>query len=1179
MRKPCSNQNSDQKQNPINNTLARGPSIRSHGRPGQTQRPKRNLTLAAALVLLLTFMSNAALAAVSSVTVGAQSATIAPGGSPTFTVTASGTDAATVTFDVTGLPTGATASFDANPVLTTDGAWTTNVTLTITTTADVVPGSYAFTVGATPDASGTVTGNGTLLVLTATTTAVSSSANPDVYGDATLTFTATVTTTGAGTPTGSVNFMDGATVLATGTVTEQGTAIYIVPKLSAAASPHAITAVYAGDTSFQGSTSAVLSQAITPAGLTVSGITAASRVYDGTTAAAVDASGATLAGMVEGDNVSLDISSTAGAFADKNVGTDKSILISGLALTGTDAANYSLTAPTATASITGRALVITATGVDKVYDGTTAATVTLSDNRVSGDELAVGHTAAVFADRNVGPAKAINVTGITVTGTDAGNYLFTDTAAAQAVVTARGLIVTAVADAKAYDGTTASAGVPALSGAGLATGDTAAFIQSFDTKDVGAAKVLAPAGAVTDGNAGNNYAVSLVTANTGAITPASLTVKADDKNKAYGANNPNLTATYSGFVGGDTASVVSGSPELTTTAEATSPAGEYPITAAAGSLSAANYSFVFANGTLTVGKAVITVRADDTTRAYGEKNPVFAFTYSGFVNGDNAAIISGAPVVESLAETNSPVANSPYAITVAAGSLSAANYTFSFAAGQLTVTQAVLTVTADTLNKVYGAELPTLTSTTTGFVNAEDSTVVTGAPELSTTSTATSGVGAYDIVLAKGTLSAENYSFALVNGKLNVTPATLTASVAVSNKVYDGTVEAAIAERTLSALAVNGDEVQLSGGTAVFADKAVAAGKEVTVTGLTLSGAQAGNYALASTTLTATASITGRPLVITATGVDKVYDGTTAASVTLSDNRVPGDVLTVGHTAAVFADRNVGPAKAISVTGITVTGTDAANYLFGNTAVAQAAITARALLVTAVADTKVYDGTTASAGVPGISGAGLVSGDTAHFTQRFETKDVGAGKVLTPAGAVTDGNAGNNYAAVFVSVNTGLIAPANLTITADNKTKVVGTANPVLTATYTGFVGGDTESVLTTPVTLSTTAKASSPVGVYPINASGASAQNYMIAYEGGILTVASQPSLTSIGKQGDLFVFSFPSATGLQYQVEACDDLDAAVWAPVGNPVQGTGETLTVSNTITSTHQFFRLSISPSAK
>jgi hypothetical protein len=70
-----------------------------------------------------------------------------------------------------------------------------------------------------------------------------------------------------------------------------------------------------------------------------------------------------------------------------------------------------------------------------------------------------------------------------------------------------------------------------------------------------------------------------------------------------GAANPTFTASYSGFVNGETTAVLSGSPSLTTTAATSSPAGLYPITAALGTLSAANYSFTFVNGTLSVVQA------------------------------------------------------------------------------------------------------------------------------------------------------------------------------------------------------------------------------------------------------------------------------------------------------------------------------------------------------------------------------------------------------------------------------------------------------------------------------------------------------------------------------------------------------------------------------------------------
>jgi hypothetical protein len=87
------------------------------------------------------------------------------------------------------------------------------------------------------------------------------------------------------------------------------------------------------------------------------------------------------------------------------------------------------------------------------------------------------------------------------------------------------------------------------------------------------------------------------------VTKAHLTITADSKRKDRNAPNPTLTATISGFVNGDTASVVSGAPTLATTATTSSPPGTYPITGALGTLSATNYDFPnLVNGVLTVGQ-------------------------------------------------------------------------------------------------------------------------------------------------------------------------------------------------------------------------------------------------------------------------------------------------------------------------------------------------------------------------------------------------------------------------------------------------------------------------------------------------------------------------------------------------------------------------------------------------
>jgi hypothetical protein len=97
------------------------------------------------------------------------------------------------------------------------------------------------------------------------------------------------------------------------------------------------------------------------------------------------------------------------------------------------------------------------------------------------------------------------------------------------------------------------------------------------------------------------------------VNPATLMVTANNASRTVGAANPAFTASYSGFVNGDTAAVLSGSPSLATTATTSSPAGTYPITATAGSLSAANYAFSPVNGTLTVQPALTVILATTAT--------------------------------------------------------------------------------------------------------------------------------------------------------------------------------------------------------------------------------------------------------------------------------------------------------------------------------------------------------------------------------------------------------------------------------------------------------------------------------------------------------------------------------------------------------------------------------------
>src|SRR5204862_1911110 len=165
--------------------------------------------------------------------------------------------------------------------------------------------------------------------------------------------------------------------------------------------PTGVSATFAGDSSF-GSSTGSASLTINQKGLTVTGITANNRVYDGTTAATLNVSGAALVGVVGTDNVNLNAASAIGTFASKTVATGKTVTVAGLTLGGTSAANYSLTQPTATADITAKALTVTGiTANNKTYDGGTTATLITTGASlvgvISGDTVALSTTGAAGA--------------------------------------------------------------------------------------------------------------------------------------------------------------------------------------------------------------------------------------------------------------------------------------------------------------------------------------------------------------------------------------------------------------------------------------------------------------------------------------------------------------------------------------------------------------------------------------------------------------------------------------------------------------------------------------------------------------------------------------------------------------------------------------------------------------
>ena len=276
--------------------------------------------------------------------------------------------------------------------------------------------------------------------------------------------------------------------------------------------------------------------------------------------------------------------------------------------------------------------------------------------------------------------------------------------------------------------------------------------------------------AITQGTlaANANYTIGF-TGSTLAITAATLTIAAQVQTKAYGATDPVLSFTASGFQFSDTqASVLTGA--LTRAPGESVTGGPYAITQ--GTLAAnANYTIGFTGSTLTITPAALTIAAQAKSKSYGATDPALTFTISGLQFSDpQASVLTGA-LTRAAGES---VAGSPYAITQ--GTLAAnGNYAIAFTGNTLAITPATLFITADSKSKIFGATDPILTVTYAGFVNGESAAVLSGT--LVITRAPGENVGSY--VITPAGLTAVNYAIIFNPGSLSITaPSSTTLSLA-----------------------------------------------------------------------------------------------------------------------------------------------------------------------------------------------------------------------------------------------------------------------------------------------------------------------------------------------------------------------------------------------------------------
>jgi VCBS repeat-containing protein len=732
--------------------------------------------------------------------------------------------------------------------------------------------------------------------------------------------------------------------------------------------------------------------------------------------------------------------------------------------------------------VTPAVLTITANNETRAYGAANPALTVSYSGFVNGDTTASLATPPTLTTTAT-TASAAGAYAITASGATSANY---------AISYVNGtLTVTPAALTVSADNHTRAYGVanPALtvSYSGFANGDTAASLATppTATTTATAASGVGTYPITASGATSANYTISYVTG-TLTVTPAALTVSADNHTRAYGAANPAFRASYGGFVNGDTVASLGGTLTFSTSATTSSAVGAYAITPSG--LTSPNYTISYLNGTLTVTPAVLTITANNETRAYGAANPALTVSYSGFVNGDTAASLATPATATTTATAASGVGTYP----ITASGATSANYTISYVTGTLTVTAATLTITANNETRAYGAANPAWTVSYSGFVNGDTAASLATPPTATTTATAASGVGTYPIT-AGGATSA-NYTISYATGTLTVTAATLTITANNETRAYG----AANPALTVSYSGfVNGDTAaSLTTPPTVTTTATTASG--VGTYPITASDAVSANYAISY--VNGTLTVTPAMLTITANNETRAYGAANPALTVSYSGFVNGDTaasLTTPPTVTTTATT----ASGVGTYPITASGAASANsnytisYVTGTLTVTPAVLT-----ITANNETRAYGAANPALTV---SYSGFVNGDTAASLATPPTPTTtataasGVGTYpITATGAVSA-----NYAISYVN-GTLTVTPAMLTITANNETRAYGAANPALTVSYSGFVNGDTAASLTPPPSVTTTATTTSPPGTYPITASGAVSANYTMSYVNGTLTI-----------------------------------------------------------------------------
>ncbi len=888
----------------------------------------------------------------------------------------------------------------------------------------------------------------------------------------------------------------------------------------------------AGDYTLSG---ASLTLNVTPAGLTVSGVTARNKVYDGGSGALLDTAGATLGGVIGSDLVAIDPGGATASFADRHAGNGKAVTIGALPLTGADAGDYTLANPTGlSANITPYVVNLSGT---RVYDASaSAAAAILALGPLVGGETLNLSGAGTLANKHIGTNLALGLGSLALTdganGGLAGNYTLAGGVRTVNVTPAQLTVSGVSARNKVYDGAAAASldtanavfsGVLGTDVVALAGGAGATFAD----RHVGNGKAVAIAALPLGGADGGDYRLTAPSGLSAAITPYVVNLSGS---RVYdGGNSAAAGVLNLGTLVGSETLNLSGAGTL-----ASKHVGN-TLSFAPGTLALANggNGGLAANYTLSGGSRSLSVTAAPLTlsgvtardRVYdggtGAGLNLGGASLNG-VLGNDAVALPGGTLAASFADRHAGVAKTVTLAPIALSGADAGDYALALPSGlQATISPYLINLSG---SRVYDGS----NDAAAGLLQLG---ALVGAEQLNLFGSgllAGKNVGG-NLALATGTLvlanganggTAGDYTLFGGNHRLSVTPATLTVSgLAARDKVYDGNNGAGIdISGAVLGGVVGGDDVALPAGplTASFADRHVGAVKAVGIAPFALAGADVGNYVLTGPG-PLSAAIT--PFVVNLSGT-RVYDGgdRAAAAILQMGALVGAERLTLSG-AGILADKRAGAhtgyANGTLSLGDGANGGLASNYTLSGGAL-QVDVVPAALTVTGLtARDKTYDGTTrarldgTTATLSGVVGADAVTVHADTSVAHFGDARAGAGKTVSIGSVGLTGADAGNYVLAGAPSVTATINPYLVRLVGSRRYDAGTTAAAGLFG-LAALVGDEQLSLSGMGTVASKNVGSAWPVALGSLalgdGANGGLAANYMLSGAASTLSITPAP-------------------------------------------------------------------------